>query len=149
MDVLSHRVSGFLSHWGDGHKERQNTRACSARWLPNASQDWLPAEHLGSLLKSKYLALHQPSWIRSFRMCVFVPWAILISSVQPLSHVQLFATLWTAARQASLSTTNSWSIPKLTCIESVMPSNHLILCCPLLLSPWKHQFTQNELFLFV
>ena len=52
-----------------------------------------------------------------------------------LSHVQLFATPWTAARQASLSITNSQSLLKLTSIESVMPSNHLILCCPLLLLP--------------
>ena len=59
----------------------------------------------------------------------------LFSSVQPLSHVQLFATPWTAARQASLSITNSWSLLKLTSIESVMPSNHLILCCLLLLPP--------------
>ena len=56
-------------------------------------------------------------------------------SVQLLSCVQLFATPWTAARQASLSITNSWSLPKLMSIESVMPSNHLILCRPLLLSP--------------
>ena len=56
-----------------------------------------------------------------------------ISSVQLLSHVQLFATPWTAARQASLSITNSWSLFKLISIESVMPSNYLILCCPLLL----------------
>ena len=55
------------------------------------------------------------------------------SSVQLLSRVQLFATPWTAACQASLSITNSWSSPKLMSIESVMPSNHLILCCPLLL----------------
>ena len=54
------------------------------------------------------------------------------SSVQSLSHVQLFATPWTTARQASLSITNSLSLPKLISIESVMPSNHLILCCPLL-----------------
>ena len=59
----------------------------------------------------------------------------LFSSVQPLSHVQLFATPWTAARQASLSITNSWSLLKLMSIESVMPSNHLILCCLLLLPP--------------
>src|SRR5574340_712478 len=58
-----------------------------------------------------------------------------VSSVQSLSHVQLFATPWTAARQASLSITNSWSLPKLMSIESVMPSNHLILCRPLLLLP--------------
>ena len=58
-----------------------------------------------------------------------------ISSVQSLSYVRLFATSWTAARQASLSITNSWSLLKLMSIESVMPSNHLILCCPFLLPP--------------
>ena len=52
-----------------------------------------------------------------------------------LSHVQLFATPWTAARQACLSITNSWSLLKLMSIESVMPSSHLILCRPLLLLP--------------
>ena len=57
------------------------------------------------------------------------------SSVQLLSHVQLFATLWTAARQASLFITNSRSPPKPMSIELVMPSNHLILCRPLLLLP--------------
>ena len=56
-----------------------------------------------------------------------------ISSVQSLSRVKLFATPWTAARQASLSITNSWSPPKPMSIESVMPSSHLILCRPLLL----------------
>ena len=60
---------------------------------------------------------------------------IPFSSVQLLSCVQLFAIPWTAARQASLSITNSWSVLKLMSIESVMPSNHLILCCPLLLLP--------------
>ena len=54
-------------------------------------------------------------------------------SVQLLSCVQLFATPWTAACQASLAITNSQSLLKLMSIESVMPSNHLILCCPLLL----------------
>ena len=57
------------------------------------------------------------------------------SSVQSLRHVRLFATPWTAARQASLSITNSRSLLKLMSIESLMPSNHLILCCPLLLPP--------------
>ena len=57
------------------------------------------------------------------------------SSVQSLSCVQLFVTPWTAARQASLSNNNSWSLLKLMSIESVMPSNHLILCFPLLLLP--------------
>ena len=55
------------------------------------------------------------------------------SVVQSLSRVQLFATSWTAARQASLSITNSCSLPKLMSIESVMPSDHLIVCCLLLL----------------
>ena len=56
-----------------------------------------------------------------------------VQSVQSLSRIQLFTTPWTAARQTSLSITNSWSSPKLMSIESVMPSNHLILCHPLLL----------------
>ena len=57
------------------------------------------------------------------------------SVVQSLSHVQLFATPWTTACQASLSITSSQSLPKLMSIESVMPSNHLILCRPFLLLP--------------
>ena len=57
------------------------------------------------------------------------------SSVQLLSRVRLFAAPWTAARQASLSITNSWSLPKLIPTGSVMPSNHLSLCHPLLLLP--------------
>ena len=56
-------------------------------------------------------------------------------SVQLLSHEQLSATLWTAGHQASLSKTNSQSLLKIMCIESVMPSNHHILCHPLLLLP--------------
>ena len=68
----------------------------------------------------------------------FLLWFIFIkeclSSVQSLSRVQLFATPWTTACQASLSTTNSRNLLKLMSIESVMPSNHLILCHPLLMS---------------
>ena len=60
---------------------------------------------------------------------------ILISSVQLLSHVRLFVTPWTAVCQASLSISNSRSLLKLMSIGSVMPSNHLILCHPLLLLP--------------
>ena len=60
---------------------------------------------------------------------------IQFSSVQSLSHVQLFVTPWTAAHQVSLSITNSQSLPKLMSVQSVMPSNHLILCRPLLLPP--------------
>ena len=60
---------------------------------------------------------------------------MLFSSVRSLSHVWLFTTPWTAAHQASLSITNSWNLLKLISIRSLMPSNHLILCWPLLLPP--------------
>ena len=63
------------------------------------------------------------------------PFMIQFSSIQSLSPVRLFATPWIPAHQASLSITNSWSLPKLMSIESVMPSSHLILCLPLLLLP--------------
>ena len=59
----------------------------------------------------------------------------LFSSVQSLSHVWIFVNPWTAGRQASLSIINSWSPPKPMSIESMMPPNHVILCCPLLLLP--------------
>ena len=65
-------------------------------------------------------------------------------SVQSLSRVWLFVVPWTAARQASLSITNSWSLHKLMSIELVMPSNHLILCCPLLCPP--SIFPSNRVF---
>ena len=64
--------------------------------------------------------------------------------VQSPSHVRLFATPWTAAHQASPSITNSWSLLKFMFIESVMPSNHLILCCPLLFLP--SIFPSNRVF---
>ena len=66
-------------------------------------------------------------------------------SVQSFSHVWLFATRWTAACQASLSITNSWSLFRLMSIKSVMPSNHLIFCCPLLLLP-SQSFPASESF---
>ena len=88
--------------------------------------------------------LHQRSGLSTSIVCVLnhsvvsdsLPPQGLVhfSSVQLLSRVRLFATPWVAARQASLSITNSQSSPKLMCIESVMPSSHLILC-PLLLPP--------------
>ena len=62
-------------------------------------------------------------------------WLIMLFSVQSFSRVQFFATSWTTAHQVSLSITNSRSPPSLMSIESMMPSNHLILCRPLLLLP--------------
>ena len=81
-----------------------------------------------SLPGSSVQAIHQArilEWVASH----------FTSLVQFLSHVWLFATPWTTARQASLSITNCWSLPKPMSIELVMPSNHLILCRPLLLLP--------------
>ena len=97
----------------------------------------LPLSHLGSHItmawRSKdpgchytHLFLGQKHWHRH---------TVQFNSVQLLSCVWLFATPRTAARQASLSITNSWSLLKLMSVESVMPSNHLILCCPLLCLP--------------
>ena len=73
------------------------------------------------------------------RRCCFYEirtWVVkTFSSIQLFSHVQLFATPYTAAHQAFLSITNTWSLLKLMYIEPVMPSNHLILCCPLYFLP--------------
>ena len=66
---------------------------------------------------------------------IILPTKVQFNSVQLLSRVRLFVTPWTATHQASLSITNSQSLLKLTSIELVMPSSHLILCRPLLLPP--------------
>ena len=100
------------------------------------------------IIHSKLLSSHimNPQQISSvICLCLktdgFHIWLVLnydeiqFSSVQSFSHVQLFATPWTAACHISLSITNSWSPPKPMSIELVMPSNHLILCRPLLLLP--------------
>ena len=81
-----------------------------------------------NLLKLCDISPHNKSLLR-------ISWFSQFSSVQWLSRVWLFATPWTAAHQASLSITNSWSLLRLMSIESVMPSNHLILYRPLLLLP--------------
>ena len=74
-------------------------------------------------------------WTVCFFLRLLLPSPICLQSVQSLSRVQLFATPWTAAGQASLSIANSQSLLKLVSIELVMPSNHLFLCLPLLLPP--------------
>ena len=80
------------------------------------------------------------TWCRMDAGVIRVPFSfsllsVQFSSVPFLSRVQLFATPWTTSRQASLSITISWSLLKLVSIGSMMPSNHFILCCPLLLPP--------------
>ena len=74
-------------------------------------------------------------WLSNTPLCVHTTCTCQFSSVQSLRRVQLFVIPWTAACHTSLSITNSRSSLKLMSIESVMPSNHLILCHPLLLPP--------------
>ena len=79
-----------------------------------------------------FSATNLPQWWRSCLLSLFYLSLICeISPIQSLSHLWVFAILQTAACQASLSITNSWSLLKLMSVESVMPSNHLILCHPL------------------
>ena len=72
-------------------------------------------------------------WLRDLTLVLIKNSSVQSSLVQPLSRVRLYGTPWTAAHQASLSVTNCQSLPKPMSIESVMPLNHLILCCPFLL----------------
>ena len=99
---------------------------CSAPVMPTQLCVWR------ALPPSESIVFHQ-------RVCmgwrVSVTGSVSFSSVQSLSRVRLFATPWTAAHQASLSITNSWSLPRLMSVASVMPSDHLILGRPLLLPP--------------
>ena len=97
---------------------------------------------INSILKYIVLKFNFCPFIISIKQYVFLFWSVLVlypvillSFVQLLSPVRRFATPWTAARQASLSITNPQSLFKLMSIESVMLSNHLILCHPLLLLP--------------
>ena len=93
--------------------------SASASVLPVNIQDWFPLLLLFCLFV--------------FARCFY--WCYQFSSVQSLSHVRLLVTAWTAACQGSLSITNCWNLPKPMSTELVMPSNHPILCCPLLLLP--------------
>ena len=96
-------------------------------------------EPMSYALQANYHLGHQGSPLKYFMcelLCVHLVVEFLghqFRSVQSLSCVQHFVTPWTAARQASLSITNAWSLLKLMTIKSVMPSNHLILCCYFLL----------------
>ena len=95
------------------------------RSLIALTRKWYPCKRRIMIINIKHI----------WKMSLSFGSSLKISSVQSLSRVWLFATLWTAARQASLSITNSWSLLKLMSIKSVMPSNHLILCHPRLLLP--------------
>ena len=112
MWELDHKEGWALKNWFFRTVELEKTRA--------------------SLLDSKEIKPVNPKGNQPW---IFIGRTDQFSSVQLLSRVRLFATPWTAARQASLSITNSQSLLKLMPIELVMPSNHLILCHPLLLLP--------------
>ena len=86
---------------------------------------FLPGKFHGQRIPTVYGVAKSQTWLTEWLSTY-----TCISSVQSLSRVQLFVTPWTAACQASLSTTKSWSLPKLMSIESVMPCNHLMLCRP-------------------
>ena len=107
-----------------------------SRWN---DESWLSLNTSGGICRSNFSKIIIITedlvhvWVSSPRS--WVKSSTLQKSVQSLIHVQLFAIPWTAACQASLSITNSWSLLKLMSIKSVMPSNRLILCCPLLLPP--------------
>ena len=107
----------------------QNASFFSPSWMPLRVHHWWVATVTNGLI------LVEPGW----QATSFVYWngsslsREILVSVQLLSCVRLFVTPWTAACQASLSITNSRSLPKLMSTELVMPSNHLILCCPLFL----------------
>ena len=102
-------------------------------WVLNSQTAvWVKAS---GIFSQNHKSTHLFKSLQVFSLCLSVYMSVCISSVQSLSRVRLFATPWTAARQTSLSITNSQSSSKLTSIELVMPCNHLILCRPLLLLP--------------
>ena len=116
LSILHYRMSG--SRW-----------VITPSWLSGSWRSFL----YSSSVCSCHLVLISLASVRSIHFLSFIvpvfAWnlpSLQFSSVQSLSHVRLFVTPWTSARQASLSITNSWSLPKLMSIELVMPSNHLI-----------------------
>ena len=123
------------------NKQRGRRKAHVAWWKQSkenvaVKRDGSPGPSVMAAERAARLGWKTDQWIWQHRgHCNLRRCVCSRSSVQSLSRVQLFATLWTAAHQASLSLTSSWSLPKLMSIESVMPSNHLILCHPLLLLP--------------
>ena len=148
---MSHLTPSSQSCLPNTHKELE----CLSfpRCLIPDNRVWLseqgPSPHKDTHVSTQKLWIHCITW--KLTLLIYWPWDEKMtsiwgwfvltqynhkfSSVQLLSRVQIFATPWIAARQASLSITNSWSSLRLTSTESVIPSSHLILCRPLLLLP--------------
>ena len=118
-----HRLDGHEFESSPGVGDRRGGLAC---WSPWGRRESDTTEWLTDYNKCTYVFEHIFSYFLIMHQ---------FSSTQSLSRVRLFATPWTTAHQASLSIADSWSLPKVMSIESVMPSNHLILCRPLLLLP--------------
>ena len=125
-------------HWLNGHEFEQTLGASEGQGSLVCCSSWgcKESDMTKQLNNNKVLQLcFSLSYLRDL-----IDYLVLkiyqFSSVQSLSHVWLFVTPWTTAHQASLSITNSWSPLKPMSIESMMPSNHLILCRSLLLLPW-------------
>ena len=114
---------GLLSSWGAWASHYSNF-SCGSQ----------AQEHVGSVVVARGLSCPGGMWNLPDQGLNCVPY-IQFSSVQSLNCVRFFVTPWIAVHQASLSITNSQSLPKLMSTESVIPSNHLILYCPLLLLP--------------
>ena len=124
------------------HMLPRNVSNVMSKYWPS----YLAQKHYSSLAARYILLLFLPPFLFFF-IHLFTEVSVQFSSFQALSGVWFFVTPWTAACQASLTTTNSRSLLKLISIESVMPSNHLILCCPFLLPfPPSGSFPTSQFF---
>ena len=130
--------TGFWSIWAAGLRVagRGDMREIAGHWQNickfSMSYKYIWIKNWTQSLKKKYRLRNCLLMLEAEECTVWI-WVQITSSVQSLRNIWL--TMWTAANQALLSITNSWSLLQLMSIESVMPSNHLILCHPLLLPP--------------
>ena len=125
---------GRLQSMGS-QRVRQNRATNTFTFFLLFSIEWIPGSKMTGYMFGVCFIYYETSSCLSNLLCHFIFPSAALSSIQSLSRVWLFATPWTAACQASLSIINSQSLLKLISIESVMPSTHIILCCPLLCPP--------------
>ena len=150
-----HQFDGHESGWTLGVGDGQAGLACCNSWGRKESDttEWLNLTELRVPTSKIDFQDKVEKHVRYFhRHCNIINVLLLFIVFPSPSHVRLFATPWTAAHQASLSFTISWSLIKLMSTESVMPSNHLILCCPLFLVPSifpRIRFFSSESILYI